>query len=192
MWTGTIVRVCRGRAGDIPAGGKWRLDPTKLKKTVAVQECAESTLRACVGPPSATFISVHAVGGIMNKYRFACLAGVVLLGLLLSGMARADSFTYDSIVFTGSVTSTNGTLTIQCTDAKVCGGFYLGDVTLKGFNYAGTPTLVSAPVGYDAVGGGQNNSAVGTGGGCNSNDTSGAVCWYTSLPLSAKLGTILY
>ena len=78
----------------------------------------------------------------MNKYRFACLAGVVLLGLLLSGMARADSFTYDSIVFTGSVTSTNGTLTIQCTDAKVCGGFYLGDVTLKGFNYAGTPTLV--------------------------------------------------
>jgi hypothetical protein len=65
-------------------------------------------------------------------------------------------------------------------------------VTLKGFNYTGTPTLISAPVGYDAVGGGQNNSAFGTGGGCNSNDTSGAVCWQTSMPLTAKLGTTLY
>jgi len=88
----------------------------------------------------------------MNNYRFASLVGVVLLGLVLSSTARADSYTYDSIVFTGSVTNTTATLTIQCTDAKACGGFYLGDVTLKGFNYAGTPTLVSAPVGYDAVG----------------------------------------
>jgi len=128
----------------------------------------------------------------MNKYRFACLAGVVLLGFVLSGRARADSFTYDSIVFKGSVTSTTATLTIQCTDAKVCGGLYLGDVTLKGFNYSGSPSLVSAPSGYDALGGGQNNSGVGSGGGCNSNDTSGAVCWDTSLPLATRLGTALY
>ena len=84
----------------------------------------------------------------MNKYRFTCLVGVVLLGLVLSGSARADSFTYDSIVFTGSVTGTTATLTIQCTDAKACGNFYLGDVTLRGFNYSGTSTLVSAPAGY--------------------------------------------
>jgi hypothetical protein len=128
----------------------------------------------------------------MNMYRFTCLAGVVLLGLLLGGTARADSFTYDSIVFTGSVTGTTATLTIQCTNAKACGGFYLGDVSLKGFNYSGTPTLVSAPAGYDALGGGQNNSSVGSGGGCNSNNATGAVCWDTSLPLATKLGTTLY
>ncbi|HWO33318.1 MAG TPA: hypothetical protein VNO32_31345, partial [Candidatus Acidoferrum sp.] len=144
------------------------------------------------GPQSASFIGVHAVGGMMNKYRFACLAGVLLLGLVLSGTARADSFTYDSIVFTGSVTSTTAMLTIQCTDAKVCGGFYLGDVTLKGFNYSGSPSQVSAPAGYDALGGGQNNSGVGSGGGCNGNDTSGAVCWTTSMPLTTQLGTTLY
>jgi len=128
----------------------------------------------------------------MNKHRFACLVGVVLLGLVLSGTASADSFTYDSIVFTGSVTSTSATLTVQCTNAKACGNFYLGDVALEGFNYSGTPTLVSAPSGYVAVGGGQNNSAVGTGGGCDSNDTTGAVCWDTSLPMTTKLGTTLY
>jgi hypothetical protein len=109
--------------------------------------------------------------------------GVVLLGLVLSGTARADSFTYDSIVFTGSVTGNTATLTIQCTDAKACGSFYLGDVTLKGFSYMGTPTLASAPNGYDAMGGGQNNSAVGTGGG-NGTNLSSAVCWYTSMPLT--------
>jgi hypothetical protein len=59
----------------------------------------------------------------MNKYRFASLVSVVLLGLVLSGTARADSYTYDSIVFTGSVTHTTATLTIQCTDANACGGF---------------------------------------------------------------------
>lgn len=128
----------------------------------------------------------------MNKYRFACLVGVVLLGLALSGTARADSFTFDSIVFSGSVTNTTATLTVQCTNPKFCGWFYLGDVTLKGFNYTGPPTMVSAPAGYSAVGGGQNNSAVGTGGGCNSNDTSGAVCWQASMPLTTQLGTTLY
>lgn len=128
----------------------------------------------------------------MNKYHYACLAGIVLLGLVLSGTARADSFTYDGIVFTGLVTSTTATLTIQCTDAKVCGGFYLGDVTLKGFNYSGSPSLASAPAGYDALTGGQNNSGVGSGGGCHGNDTSGAVCWDASLPLAAQLGTTLY
>jgi hypothetical protein len=55
----------------------------------------------------------------MNMYRFTCVAGAVLLGLVLGGTARADSFTYDSIVFTGSVTGTTATLTIECMDAKV-------------------------------------------------------------------------
>jgi hypothetical protein len=30
----------------------------------------------------------------MNKQRFACLVGVLLLGLALSGTARADSYTF--------------------------------------------------------------------------------------------------
>lgn len=128
----------------------------------------------------------------MKKCRFACLVGVVLPGFALSGTTRADSFTYESIVFTGSVTGNSATLTIQCTNAKACGSFYLGDVTLKGFNYSGSPTLVSAPAGYVTLGGGQSNSAVGTGGGCNGNDTTGAVCWDTSMPLTTKLGTTLY
>jgi hypothetical protein len=128
----------------------------------------------------------------MNKQRLTCMVGVVLLGLVLSGPARADSFTYDSIVFTGTVTGTTATLTVQCTDASVCGGFYLGGVTLKGFNYSGSPTLASAPGGYYLVDGGQNNSAIGTGGGCNGSNTSGAVCWNPWLPLTARLGTTLY
>ncbi len=52
----------------------------------------------------------------MNRYRFACLVSVVLLGFVLSGAARADSFTYDNIVFAGSVTGNTATLTIQCTE----------------------------------------------------------------------------
>jgi len=128
----------------------------------------------------------------MNTYRLVSLVGVVLLVLALGSTAHADSFTYNSMVFTGSVTNTTATLTVQCTNAKACGGIYLGDVTLKGFNYSGSPTLVSAPGGYYALGGGQNNSAVGSGGGCNTMQTSGAVCWDTSLPLTTQLGTTLY
>src|SRR4029077_6452947 len=144
------------------------------------------------GHPCAPCPFVQVLGGTMNKHRFTCLVGVVLLGLFLGGTARADSFTYDSIVFTGSVTGTTATLTIQCTNAKACGAFYLGDVTLKGFDYSGSLKPVSAPAGYFVVGGGQNNSAVGTGGGCDSHDTTGAVCWDTSMPLTTKLGTKLY
>lgn len=65
-------------------------------------------------------------------------------------------------------------------------------MTLKGFNYSGTPTAVSAPAGYDRTGGGQNSSAVESGGGCGSNDTTGAVCRDTSLPISTRLGTTLH
>src|ERR1700674_1392245 len=192
MWSQSTGIFLELRIGAIPAQEMPSPNSSKLLNINALANVRQAARCPLLGPESATFRRVHVVGGMMNNYRFASLVGVVLLGLVLSSTARADSYTYDSIVFTGSVTNPTATLTIQCTDAKACGGFYLGDVTLKGFNYAGTPTLVSAPVGYDAVGGGQNNSAVGTGGGCNSNDTSGAVCWYTSLPLSAKLGTILY
>ena len=128
----------------------------------------------------------------MNKQRFACLVGVLEFGLVLSGTARADSYTFDSIVSTSSVTGHTATSTIRCTDVKACGSYYLGDVTLKGFSDSGTPTAVSAPAGYDPTGGGQNNSAVGSGGGCGSNDTTGAVCSDTSLPISTRLGTTLH
>jgi hypothetical protein len=83
-------------------------------------------------------------------------------------------------------------LTIQCTDIKACGSYYPDDVTLKGFSDSGTPTAISAPAGYNPMGGGQNNSAVGSGGGCDSNGTPGAVCWDTSLPMTTRLATTLY
>ena len=95
-------------------------------------------------------------------------------------------------MFVGSVTGHTATLTIQCTDIKACGSYYPGDVTLKGFSDSGTPTAISAPAGYNATGGRQNNSAVGSGGGCDSNGTTGAVCWDTTLPMTTRLATTLY
>jgi hypothetical protein len=120
--------------------------------------------------------------------------GTKLLGLavvalaLLCLPARADTITVNNVQFTASVTSNLATLQIQCLDTSICGDWYLGDVTLKGFTFTGTPTLGIAPGGYTLSNGGQNNSAVGNGGGCNLKDLGGALCWNTTTPLSLHLG----
>ena len=49
----------------------------------------------------------------MNNYRFACLVGVVLLWLVLSGSVPAN-FVLNDLVFAGSVTRTTATFTIHC------------------------------------------------------------------------------
>lgn len=117
--------------------------------------------------------------------RSLLVAVVVLLG---SSLAHADSYLDPTgVLFTGTVTSTTVTLTVECT-TSTCNGWFLGDVTLKGFKFTGGPTGGSAPTGYStATNGGQNNDAVGTGGGCNGKDLGGAVCWDAPSTLSTVL-----
>lgn len=120
------------------------------------------------------------------------MSGVVmLLFCLASGRcAKADSFTAGDVFLTGNVTGNTATLTIECLDSG-CNGWYLGDVTLKGFTFTSlTGTGAGTPSGFVAQIGGQNNSAVGSGGGCNGSDLSGAVCWDApGVPLSFQLVT---
>lgn len=117
------------------------------------------------------------------------IALVALAVLLGAGLACADTITDTNVQFTGTVTSSTVTLDIQCLNASICGSWFLGDVTLKGFTFTGAPTLGTAPSGYTALNGGQNNSAVGNGGGCNSTQPGSAVCWDASLPLTTQLGS---
>jgi PEP-CTERM motif-containing protein len=115
----------------------------------------------------------------------ASLLALAFIGF--AGAANADTLTVGDLTFTATVTGTTATLTIQCTDST-CANWFLGDLTLKGFTFTGTPTLGSAPSGYTLVNGGQNNDAVGTGGGCNGTQTGGAVCWDAPSTLSTQLG----
>ncbi len=112
---------------------------------------------------------------------------LLLIVLLVAAVpAMADSFTDASIFVTGSVTSTTVTLTFTCT-SQSCDGWYLGDVTLKGFTFAGSPTLGTAPSGYIVDNGGQNNGSVAGGGGCNSTQPGQAVCWEAPATLTTRL-----
>jgi hypothetical protein len=118
---------------------------------------------------------------------------ISLVLLLCVGLANADGFTFTgsggTVQFTGSVTATTATLTIQCTGGT-CGNWYLGDVTLKGFTFTGSPTTGSlTPSSFTAQNGGQNNSAVGNGGGCDNTQLGSAVCWSTNTPLTLQLGS---
>lgn len=125
------------------------------------------------------------------------MAVVVLSG---AGLARADLFTdtNSNVLFTASVTPTSTgetiSLDIQCLNVSVCGNWYLGDVTLKGFSFTGDPTLGPSPTGYTVENGGQDNNAVGSGGGCNGATKAGkgqdgkAVCWDAPSTLGTKLG----
>jgi hypothetical protein len=115
-----------------------------------------------------------------------CMGIVALLG---AGVAQADTITDNNVQFTGTVTATTVTLTVQCLVPASCGTWFLGDVTLKGFTFTGAPTLGTAPSGYTAVNGGQNNNAVGTGGGCNDTQTGQAVCWDAPSTLTTQLGS---
>jgi len=119
------------------------------------------------------------------------MSGVVMLAfcLVFGSTAKADSFTAGDVFLTGNVTGTTATLTIKCLDSG-CSGWYLGDATLKGFTFTGSPTLGTAPAGYTVLNGGQNNSAVGSGGGCNSTQPGQATCWdVQNTPLSFQLVT---
>jgi len=115
-----------------------------------------------------------------------CMGIVTLLG---ANVAQADSITDNNVQFTGTVTATTVTLTIQCLVPASCGSWFLGDVTLKGYSSTGSPTLGTAPSGYMLVNGGQNNNAVGNGGGCNSTQAGMAVCWDAPSTLTTQLGS---
>src|SRR5438105_1260076 len=115
-----------------------------------------------------------------------CMGIVALLG---AGVAQADTITDTNVQFTGTVTATTVTLQIQCLVPASCGSWFLGDVTLKGFTFTGSPTLGTAPSGYTVVNGGQNNNAVGNGGGCNSTQAGSAVCWDAPSTLTTQLGS---
>jgi len=126
------------------------------------------------------------------------VAVIVLLGTTLAQAGSiTGSVTDDNVKFTGTVTGTLATLTIECIDIT-CNGWRLGDVTLKGFTFTGGPTPGMFPAGYTVENGGQNDDAVGNGGGCNGATKSGkgqdgkAVCWDAALPLTTVLedGTI--
>jgi hypothetical protein len=124
----------------------------------------------------------------MKKILLAIL--VVAAMVAWSRPAKADTFTFNDLVeFTGTVTSTTVTLEIQCLVPGTCGDWYLGDVTLKGFTFTGDPTLDTAPSGYTVLNGGQDNNAVGSGGGCNLTQPGQAVCWDAALPLTTQLGS---
>jgi hypothetical protein len=120
------------------------------------------------------------------------ISGVVMLAFCLASgrAAKADSFTAGDVFLTGNVTGTTATLTIKCLDSQ-CNGWYLGDVTLKGFTLSSlTGTGSGTPSGYTVLNGGQDNSAVGSGGGCNSTQAGQATCWdVQNTPLSFQLAT---
>src|SRR5512141_2106934 len=97
----------------------------------------------------------------MSTTRTKLLGLAVVALALLCLPARADTITVNNVQFTASVTSNLVTLQIQCLDTSICGGWYLGDVTLKGFTFTGTATLGTQPGGYTLSNGGQNNNAVG-------------------------------
>jgi PEP-CTERM motif-containing protein len=119
------------------------------------------------------------------------MSGVVMLAFCLAfgGAAKADSFTAGDVFITGNVTATTATLTLECLDSG-CSGWFLGDVTLKGFtdtSFVGTDA--GSQAGFTATAGGQNNNAVGNGGGCDGTQLTSAVCWDANLPLSLQLVT---
>lgn len=131
-------------------------------------------------------LDVFEKGDCMKKILYVGLlaALVVLMG---GTVAKADSITDGDISLSASVTGSTATVTIQCLDAA-CSGWYLGDLTLKGFTFSGAPSVNTAPTGYTVANGGQNNKGVGNGGGCNGTQGGKAVCFDAALPLATALG----
>ncbi len=123
------------------------------------------------------------------KYGLFILGAVALTILTMSNSAFADAITDTNVQFTANVTNTTVTLDIQCLNTAICGNWYLGDVTLKGFTFSSKPTIgLTAPSGYSLLNGGQDNNAVGTGGGCNGTQPGNAVCWEAPTILTTQLG----
>jgi hypothetical protein len=129
----------------------------------------------------------------MKFLKALTLPRLLVLGvaaILCSSVAQANpvSITVNDVMFTANVTSSTVALTIQCTVSSVCGKWYLGDVTLKGFtftSYSGS----SNPAGFNLLNGGQNDDAVGGGGGCNGTQGGKALCWDAPSTLSTQLGS---
>jgi hypothetical protein len=121
----------------------------------------------------------------MKKLLFvSMLAAVLALGF--AGSAKADTLIVGDVEFTGTVTATTVTLTVQCLDSA-CANWYLGSVSLKGFTFTGSPTNISEPSGYTVTNGGQNN---GVNNNCSGGDLNGAVCWQVgATPLTLQLGS---
>ena len=79
-----------------------------------------------------------------------------LLALVCATSAMADAITDTNIKFNATVTGTVATVQIQCPNARACGSWYIGDVTLKGFTFD-HPTLGTSPSRYTLKDGGENN-----------------------------------
>jgi hypothetical protein len=153
------------------------------KKSVNYTTHGESIAAADFGSsiaPKSLAQRLNRVEGILIvKMAKSVLAGSLLLlmfGIASTAKANPVSVTVSNVMFTANVTSTNVTLQIQCLVSS-CSSWYLGDVTLKGFTFSGAPTLGSAPAGYFVANGGQDNNAIGNGGGCNGTQGGSAVCW---------------
>lgn len=128
----------------------------------------------------------------MKKLWMSAAIAVALCGIL-GDVAKADSFTAGPVQLTGFLLgSTTAELQIQCLVPATCGTWYLGDLTLKGFSFTGSATLGTVPLGsgFTVQNGGQDNAAVGGGGGCNGTQLQTAVCWDThNMPLTFQLGS---
>jgi hypothetical protein len=117
-----------------------------------------------------------------------CVTLLAVLGLISASASRADTLTVGDMQFTGTVTSSTVTVTVQCLDSA-CSGWMLGDVTLKGFTFTGSPSNGSPlPAGYSVENGGQSNNGPGSGGGCDGTQGGKAVCFDVTLPNTTALG----
>jgi hypothetical protein len=107
------------------------------------------------------------------KKVLVCVALAASICLAFAGGAKADSVTIDNVQFTGIVTSTTVTVTVQCL-ASSCANWAIGDISLKGFTFTGPATDIHEPSIYAVQNGGQNN---GQSTNCNGTQLQGAVCW---------------
>jgi hypothetical protein len=124
----------------------------------------------------------------MSTIRTRRLLGLAVVAVaLLSLPLYGDTITDTNVQITAFVTSMTVSLQIQCFSAS-CSSWFFGDERLKGFSLTEAPVFGGAPSGYTLTNGGQNNTAVGSGGGCDATQI-GAVCWDASLPLTTQLRT---
>jgi len=117
--------------------------------------------------------------------RFIVLTALLAIACIgFAGTAKADSITVQGVQFTGIVTGTTATLTVQCLQAS-CASWAIGDITLKNFSFTGTATNITEPLGYLVQNGGQNNGGATS---CNGTQPQSAVCWNRSGFFTLGLG----
>src|SRR3984893_4093892 len=102
----------------------------------------------------------------------------ILLALVCATSAMADTITDTNVKFNATVTGTVATVQIQCLNARACGSWYIGDVTLEGFTFS-HPTLGMSPSGYTLKNGGQDDDdgVAAANGGCNRTKLRKTFCW---------------